>query len=359
MPNPAIEIVRAETETARAQAYNLRYELYVAQQGLFGSLADHRRRWLRDAADDHATIWLAMCEQRVLATLRVCWAGPEGFDHENRETFDIDNFTDLVDESEIAVVSRMLVDPAHRDQSLTARFALEALPQVAARGIQLVLGECEPHLVNRWARLGFRPYGLCEHPVNGTLVRIALVVAEQMPGPDSLVARRLVDRLTNSQRITSESVDADRFWAAIAETLALDELGRKLGALEPDELRTVLSKAHVIDSSPGAALIRKGHVSRTLYVLLGGSLVIADGDAVVARVSEPGELIGEVSVFTSKQRISDVLTGPEGARVLALSERNIHAMIEHLGSAAAKFLLALTRSLCNKLSERARTSHAA
>ncbi|MCA9687440.1 MAG: hypothetical protein KC457_35085, partial [Myxococcales bacterium] len=161
--------------------------------------------------------------QRVIATLRVCWAGPEGFDHESRETFDIDNFTDLVDESEIAVVSRMLVDPAHRDQSLTARFALEALPQVAARGIQLVLGECEPHLVNRWARLGFRPYGLCEHPVNGTLVRIALVVAEHMPGPDSLVARRLVDRLTNSQRITSESVDADRFWAAIAETLALDE----------------------------------------------------------------------------------------------------------------------------------------
>ena len=42
-------------EAERHAAFNLRYELYVVEQGLFADQADHERRELSDAVDAHAT----------------------------------------------------------------------------------------------------------------------------------------------------------------------------------------------------------------------------------------------------------------------------------------------------------------
>jgi CRP-like cAMP-binding protein/predicted GNAT family N-acyltransferase len=371
---PTTTLYRAETLDQRCKAYNLRYELYVARQGLFGAVADHEHRWLRDQADDHATIWVAERDEQVIATARVFWGGAGRFDHETREVFDVDAFTDVIDESRIAIASRVLVHPDHRDPSLNMRLFADILATVVARGTELLLGECEPHLLNLWTRLGFRAYGMCEHPVNGTLVRIALVVADRAHatavgspfaagfgewGSSSAIPSLLAKRLANTQRVISEGKDAETFWAAIKEVISLEELGSKLGDLDAAELGIVLSKAHVLDCSPGCTLIRKGHVSRTLYILLSGSLAIVDGSRDIAHVTRPGEIIGEVALFSGSARISDVRTGAHGARVLALSERNICEMLAPRGGAAAKFLLALTRGLCNKLCERAQITTAA
>ena len=366
MTNYDIHIARDEAE--RAAAFNLRYELYVVGQGLFDDVADHGRRQLYDEIDEHAAIFVAAHEGRVVGTTRMRWCDRE-LDRDTRELFDVDAFTDLVSDADIAIGERLLVDPDHRRGPLSGMLLAAIVAEAVARGTELVLADCEPHLVNTWTLLGPRPYGLAEHPQNGTLVRLALV-----PGDDrhvrslgsplasilgawskpKMTARRLSARIARSQHVISEAKDSEAFWASVEETLSLDRLAEVLGGLSVDELDALLGNSHALACEPGSALIRKGHASRTLYLLLTGSLEVWDEGRRIAAVDEPGSVIGEVALFSGQRRMSDVITGESGARVLALSERNLQALIQAQGAGAAKFLLMLTRDLCRKLHERGR-----
>ena len=364
------EIRIARDDAEREAAFNLRYALYVEAQGLFADVADHERRVLVDAIDEHAMIFVAEHEGEIVGTLRVQWCD-KGLDPQDRELFDIDGFTDLVDESEIAIGSRQLVHPDHRGSPLSMLLQIAMIEELVARGTELLLADCEPHLVNTWSRLGHRPYGLCEHPTNGTLVRLAVTLGdgryvEKIDSPfapalakwtkTGYTSRRLSARIAKTQRIISEAKDSDQFWAAVEETLSLEDLAKLLGGLGVDELDALLGNSHALDCAPGSALIRKGHASRTLYVLLTGALEVWDEDERVAVVEEPGAILGEVALFAGSRRMSDVITSENGARVLALSERNLQQLIQAQGAGAAKLLLMMTRSLSCKLLERGRSS---
>jgi hypothetical protein len=120
--------------------------------------------------------------------------------------------------------------------------------ELVERGTELVLGECEPHLVNLWARLGLRPFGLCEHPTNGTLVRLALVCGDldhtrsiDSPLAPSPCARPTWRRSPPSARLCVGRADLPRwmamaqrqewFWAKVEDSLPLDRLAAQLGGL--------------------------------------------------------------------------------------------------------------------------------
>lgn len=363
------QIRMAESDQDKAHAYRLRYDLYVAEQGLFQDTADHERRWLREETDAHAFIWLAVENDtgEIIGTSRLHRGDAHGFDRETRESFDLEAFTDIVEEPDMGVVSRMLVRPAYRGTPLVSELSVASLTYAVSLGMEILFGECEPHLINRWGRLGFRSYGLCEHPINGTLVRIALVLGDleyvqKIGSPLAPImagwsrpratAMALAKRLYYGQNVVSEFDDRERFWAAVAYTLPRHKLARLLGNLSDEELEVLLRNGHALDCRPGSLLIRKGHVSRTLYILLTGSLVVRDDGETIVEVNTPGEILGEVAVFSGGDRMSDVLAGNKGARVLALSERNLSNTIADQGAAAAKFLLHLTRGLCTKLRQR-------
>lgn len=364
---PDFRIRLATTPEDRAAVYRLRYELYVEAQGLFQEIADHERRWFCDELDEAALVWLAELDGRAVGTIRLVLG--EHFDRELREAFDVEIFSAVVADQRIAEASRMLVAPEHRAGRLTIMLVFAAFQVAIERGLEVVLAECEPHLINTWHRLGFRPYGLREHPVNGTLVRIALVVgdyehARRIRSPVASVVRkhdvddptvsRLRELVLRGQQVISEVDTHSRYWAAIEMSVARGELAERLGELTDEELETLLDNGHALDCAPGAMLIRKGHVSRTLYVLLAGSLVVRDEGTTIVEVRDPGELVGEIAFFTEGERMSDVLAGRDGARVLALSERSLSAMVDAHGTAAAKLLLSVTRSVCQKLRQRAR-----
>lgn len=361
------DIRLATLETDRAAAYRLRYELYVEAQGLFEDVADRERRWLRDDMDEKAVIFVAEANGEIVGTGRMVPGGIGCLDRETRETFDIEAFAGVVEERELGVASRLLVRPEHRGGPLTVTLIARMWALAIERGFEVLLGECEPHLVNTWIRLGFRPYGLCEHPINGTLVRIAFVLgdyahAKKLGSPlvpalsqykkDDSIPQRLRELLLHCQQVVSEADARTRYWATVEQTVARAELAQRLGGLSDDELEAVLDKGHALDCDPGAMLIRKGHVSRTLYVLLTGSLVIRDEGTTIVEISEPGEFFGEVAFFTDGERMSDVLAGERGARVLALSVRSLKSLVDMQGSGAAKFLLTMTRGLCHKLRQR-------
>jgi hypothetical protein len=358
-----------ETEAEREAAYRLRYELYVEDQGLFGDQADHERRWLRDKKDNDGATCLAKLDGVPVGTARLNWGGDGEFTRENRETYDLDAFLDIVDPHDMAVGSRMVVRPEFRGGVLVLGLFTKLWELAVARGIELIFAECEPHLINKWVRFGFRPYGLWEHPVNGTLVRLVYVLGDydyavRIGSPvahtlrawskDSDAYLQVNEVLAHAQRVVSEIQDREHFWAEVERTLPRAELMRLLGGLDAEQLDALLGNSHALDCDPGACLIRKGHVSRTLYVLLTGSLLVRDEGVVVAEVDTPGAVLGEVAFFAGSRRMSDVIAGAQGARVLALSERNLRTLITSQGDGAAKFLHSLTVGLCTKLRQRAR-----
>ena len=360
-------IRHAETEADRQAVFRLRYELYVEQQGLFGDTADHDNRWLSDSRDASATLLMAEVEGRLVGTTRIVW-GSAGLDAQLRETFEIDRFTDLVSEDEIAVGSRFLVLPEFRQSKVVFELNVAMVEALIERDAEIMLGECEPHLVNTWTRMGTRAFGIIEHPTNGMLIRIAFLPgdlerARSLGSPlapvmakrtkQSFAPRRLAARLSSIQRVVGEAKDGDQFWAQVEQTVAIDRLAQILGGLEPAEFEALLSNSVALDCDPGSWLIREGHVSRTLYILLSGSLEVWDGERKVVEVTQPGEIIGEVAFFSRAKRMSDVKIGAEGAQVLALSDRSLAQLIATQGSGAAKFMVAITRGLCHKLHQRA------
>ncbi|MEM7483508.1 MAG: GNAT family N-acetyltransferase [Acidobacteriota bacterium] len=366
---PDFDLRWATTEDERAAVYRLRYELYVADQGLFTDVADHARRWLTDEYDAVSRVALAEIDGEVVGTVRVTFGDEAAFSDGARHEYDFARFAGVVDEGDIGIITRFLVRKEYRGNGiLSFQLLWKAFECCAVHGLELLLGTCEAHLMNRYRTLGFQPYGkLYNHPTSGALVPIAIVFGDlahmQRIGSPmaSAIARRTkphdeVDAIlplvrSEERAIKSRGHDAESHWNAIFRWLA--GLPGILGDLTQDEASVLLAKSHILDCQPGDAIILKGHVSRTLYILLEGTLEVQDQGQTVATVNDRGALVGEVAFFTAGQRMSDVVTGSEGARVLALSAGNLQEIIRSYGPMAAKFLHYAARGLCEKLLERA------
>lgn len=363
------------TEKERADVYRLRYEIYVEGQGLFQDEADHERRLLTDEHDADAHIAVAKIDGRLVGTVRLDWGGDVPFSSATREAYDVSRFAGVVDESDVVLVSRLVVRPELRGATLGFDLFLKVFEFAAEHGAELILGSCESHLLSHYRKLGFRPFGeLYNHPTNGVLVPIAAVMADfehlrRIDSPSLRVARRrtkpvrrleeIVARVTDKPAIVSQELeDTEKYWGEVSRCLA-DSDGEPrgiLGELSRPEAAVLLAKSHLLTCNGGDALTLKGHVSRTLYILLSGNLDIYDDGAHVARVSERGSILGEVAALSKAPRISDLVAGPGGARVLALSDSNLRKILASHDALAAKFLLFVARRLCQKLIDRSRVN---
>ena len=125
--------------------------------------------------------------------------------------------------------------------------------------------------------------------------------------------------------------------------------------LDPEQVQRLLARSDVLRCARGDALIRAGHASRTLYVILEGALEVWVGDSVVAVLSR-GNVFGEIAFLIDARRTADVIAAQDGVRVLALSEATLSRLISTEAELAAKLLLNLSRALCYKLATEVRTS---
>src|SRR5258708_39325114 len=58
--------------------------------------------------------------------------------------------------------------------------------------------------------------------------------------------------------------------------------------------------------SAGAFVVHEGHTTGHLYVLIEGRLEVIKGDTVVATITEPGAVLGEMSVLLDKPHTATV-----------------------------------------------------
>lgn len=345
----------ATTAEDRAAVYRLRYELYVEDQRLFLDKADHERRWLSDAYDPAARIFLAEVDGRVVGTSRIVLGSESELTPATRETYDLDRFLGVVAERDLAVITRLVVRPELRGGELAFRLLEACYASAARQGAELILGNCEPHLMSHYLPLGCRPYGPLEnHPTNGARVRFAVVTGDfehlrriDSPMLPALALRTrptdavpaILEAMSEGAAVTAEGLaDPETYRAEVARHLDRGD-GRLSGALADfttGELNLLLSRSQLMTCRPGDTLYYRDHAAHTLYVLLAGSLDEHNAPGPARRQLEPGTLVGTEALvstghFSTGRRESDVAAGPHGARVLALNLRVVrHVVAAHI-----------------------------
>jgi CRP-like cAMP-binding protein/predicted GNAT family N-acyltransferase len=362
-----VEIRFASSEEEREAVFRLRYATYVEEMHLYGSQADHSRRWLKDADDSHTHLMYAKVGEEVVGTLRVHLGSEDAISEPLAARFALERFLPLVPKERICVVSRFMVRQDMRGTAVPYRLIQESIRFQLERGQELAFCDCQPHLLNLYMSLGFRPYlGTYDHPEFGVMVPLVLVLRDRehlewVGSPlrslladvsISEVPARVAPLLERARGVLSQELsDPDHYWREVHGLMGANRPSVFAG-LSEQELQAVLASSHVIQCAPGDYLIRRGQVARTVFVVLSGTLEVRDGERVVADVAE-GEVLGEVAFLLSSSRISDVCATGNGARVLCLSEKSLRALIDSSSRAAALLLFNLSRALAHKLVQRA------
>jgi len=364
-----IEVRIAQTETERAAVYRLRYEVFVADRGLFQREADSRRRWLADGDDADSRILIAVDNGEAVGTMRVRLGKDKTFSHECRDAYDMARFRGVICEREIMVVSRFLVLPRYRGGDLALQLIKRSFELAAAEGVALILGRCEAHLVNHYRKLGYRPFGaLRNHEGNGLLTPFAVVTGDfeylrriNSPVRETLrgcamqgdsVPRILAALEADLSILSEEVMGAEPYFHALIGRLGSSfdrDVGLNSLLADPDIARILLARGHILACKQGHALFREGHASRTIYILLSGSLLLRGGDGSEERLATPGALVGEDSFFSGQRRLNDAVVGPGGASVAALNDRALKGIIAGSHSVSALFLHCVARALSRRL----------
>jgi hypothetical protein len=304
----------------------------------------------------------------VLGTLRL-HLGSEGPIPEALATrFALERFLPIVPWERLCVAGRFMVRRDMRGTTIPYRLIQESIRFQLEQGMELAFCDCQPHLLNLYMSLGFRPHlGTYDHPEFGVMVPLVLVLQDRahlewvgsplrsllpVEAPASDVPARVAPLLEKARGVLSQEIsDPDQYWREVHGLLGHSRPPVFAG-LSEQELHAVLASSHVIQCAPGDYLIRRGQMARTVFVVLSGALEVREGARVVAMATE-GEVLGEVAFLLSTPRISDVCATGAGARVLCLSEKSLRALIDSSSRAAALLLFNLSRALALKLVQRA------
>lgn len=84
-----------------------------------------------------------------------------------------------------------------------------------------------------------------------------------------------------------------------------------LGSFNDDQLDDVLNASSYIKCDPGDAIIEDGTIDSRIYILLRGAVHISKDGQIFAKISEPGEIFGELAVLNEDRRSASVIATEE------------------------------------------------
>jgi hypothetical protein len=239
---------------------------------------------------------------------------------------------------------------------------------VNQRRIQLVFGDCEPHLLNSYQALGYRTYTArnVNSPETGYLIPL-LIVPEDVGymrrigspltpalrdfGAQARVPAGIDDLLAGGAAVQSHRLaDPAQYLAGVTQAAreadALDS-GLFRGMSEA-EIATCLEKSVTIACQPGDRVLKRGNVATNMGLVLGGRFEVRDGETVVAEFG-PGEVFGEIAFFLKLPRTMDVIAVTEGSRFVNFNDRTLRDLIASHSETAATLLYNISVMLCERL----------
>ena len=363
-----MHILIAETEEERRAVYRLRYDVYVEEMGRYQSVADHAQRMLYEDCDAQSRISYAVVDGEVVATARLTWGGDGPLPQRMIDQYGLAPFLADLPAAAIAVGERAMVRPHLRGTDLLLKLMGTGMKFANDNRIQLVFGDCEPHLLNLYLGLGQRTYSKTN--VNsaeaGYLIPLVLVLEDMVHlrqlnsplleyvrdfGDDARVPDCIQRVLAEGSAVVSRMHQTSAsYWSEVNG--ALSELGaNRISALDgfsEDEAARCLEKSTIIECQNGDRVLKQGGVARNLFVVLDGTLEVRDGDT-VRGVLEAGDVFGEMAFLLERPRSRDVYAVSDGVRILSLSEAKLREMIKSDPAIAAQLLLNISKMLCLRI----------
>lgn len=360
----------ASTDAERAAIYRQRYTIYVEEMQRYGSIADHTNRRLVEEIDEISRLYYSVRDGRLVGSIRLTLGLDGGLSDALIDKYSLAPFLEEVPADSIIVGERFMVDPGYRGTDVLFEMFSTYMQLVNELRIELMIGDCEPHLLNVYQALGFRPYA--ERNINspdaGYLIPLVVVAEDfdyicDLRSPLSEVMvdfgddRRVpacVDRLVDPPSgVTSEQlVDIATYWDQVYSALEEVEAQRisLFDGLDEEQAQLCLLKSTIIDCQAGDRILKKGNTAQNLYVLLDGAVEVRDDDESLA-VIMPGEVFGEMAFLLARPRSADVYAVADRTRVLSLSESSLRRLIDDEPAVAATLLLNISRMLCWRLAK--------
>lgn len=357
----------AETEEELRASFRLRYKVYVESMGRLKDKSDHERRELRDRQDEVARAVVAIKDGEAIGTLRLFWGGDASFSDTLVEAYRIRPFLDVVPEDRICVVERLMVDEAHRGSSAALRLYKQVMCFVFEKKVEAIFLDCEPHHLNSYLKLGFRPFAdTYSYPGIGLVVPMVLICGDyqhlrdvgspfsMLVTEDDLRYCEYTDQLRSligQQHVFSEeeSEPSEFLKKIYAFPGLLDSAKPKIfDDLTETEIRRVVRRSHIIEVTKGDRIIEKNNAARTMFVLLSGIAEVWNNEQLQAVIS-PGELIGEIAFFLNKPRSATIRAATDDVRVLSLDEASMSRLLKHDAELANKLLMNIAKTLCYRV----------
>ena len=123
------------------------------------------------------------------------------------------------------------------------------------------------------------------------------------------------------------------------KTLLIEYLRRIpiFSALSDSTLRKILPLCSKLELDEGEVLCREGETSEELYILLMGKLLVQLKESKTIATIEPGKSVGEMGVFTGKERCATVIAG-EKSRLLCLKKAHLDIIIRREPESGVKIM---------------------
>jgi CRP-like cAMP-binding protein len=118
------------------------------------------------------------------------------------------------------------------------------------------------------------------------------------------------------------------------------------------ELEQIASLADEIDLAEGKELMREGATGREFFVILEGSAEVTSGGDAINTLG-PGDFFGEISLISHGPRTATVTT-TSPVRVLVITERSFHRLVDQSPEIQMKVLAAAVERLNPKFRPGAR-----
>lgn len=365
------EIRCARSGEDRDRVYRFRYDIYVEEMNRYRSVADHRSRHLKEDVDDQSRLYLATEADRVVGAMRFTWGADAPLTPRHVQQYDLGPWLERVPPESIIVGERFMVLPEYRGTNLLFKMFQTYLKFVNAHRIQLIFGDCEPHLLNLYQGLGFRTY--TRHNVSsaeaGYLIPLVMVpedleymravdspllkVLEDF-GEDARVPPAALELLRKDTAVFSRSfADPDEYWSRIHD--ALSNVGHRrispFDGMTDEQADACLGKSSTIECAAGDRVLKKGNVARNMFIVLAGTLEVRDGERGLGTLTV-GDVFGEMAFLLGTPRAADVYAVSDDVRILSLSESEIRGIIDTEPEIAAKLMLNVSKLLCQRILNR-------
>jgi hypothetical protein len=258
-----------------------------------------------------------------------------------------------------------MIDENYRGSATALEIYQEAWFFVVEHDVELVLLSSEPHLINSYLRLGFRPFGRTyTYPGIGLVVPMMFLPGDhehlsKVRSPFSVLVKQedaIKYQHTESLRAITVSTAS-----VVAKSLAekTDYLNSVLPAdqvntnqrpkifdnIDVKDIERLLEKSHIISCVEGDHIIAANNAAKTMFVLLSGMVQVQRPSGEIQAIIFPGEVIGEIAFLLNVPRSANIVAATDNVKILSLDDASMTRLLKYDAAMASKILMNLCKAL--------------